>query len=226
MKNKKTFAQEYIESKEKYLMYDFDARKGRRKPSVNKAIARENLLLLKDIFDNNKIKFWLMYGTLLGAEREGDFIDHDTDTDLGMFFSDINKIKEAKRELDENGFKLIRTKYPDDLITFMRKDEYIDLGLFRLEKAMFRKYWVYQENKEKFKYFEKFGTIKFLDEVFSIPHQHIKFISEHYGKNWHKPVENFPQITNNWLGYKRRIKYIIGKHHIGRKLLSFMGKRD
>ena len=135
-----TFAQKFNKTKEKYLDYDFSSRKLRRDPKINRKIARENLLLLKEIFDKNNINFWLMYGTLLGAVRDKDFIIHDFDTDLGLFYSDINKLYELKEQLESNGFDLIRTKFPDDLITFMRKDEYIDLGLFNMKKGLYSNY--------------------------------------------------------------------------------------
>lgn len=214
-----TFAQKFNKTKEKYLDYDFSSRKLRRDPKINRKIARENLLLLKEIFDKNNINFWLMYGTLLGAVRDKDFIIHDFDTDLGLFYSDINKLYELKEQLESNGFDLIRTKFPDDLITFMRKDEYIDLGLFNMKKGLYSNYWIYQKNKEKFIYFEKFDQIDFLQDKFLVPNNHLSFIQEHYGKNWEIPIKNFPQITSDFLGFKRRLKYFLQKSFIGKKII-------
>ena len=49
---------------------------------INKIIAKENLLLVKNILDKEELPFMLAYGTLLGAVREHDFIAHDEDIDL------------------------------------------------------------------------------------------------------------------------------------------------
>jgi hypothetical protein len=56
---------------------------------IDKAIAKENLLLLKDILDKNHLRFLLLFGTLLGAVREHDFIAHDEDIDLVMKKEDM-----------------------------------------------------------------------------------------------------------------------------------------
>ena len=49
---------------------------------IDKKLATENLLLLKDILERNQIAYVLIAGTLLGVVRENDFIDHDEDIDI------------------------------------------------------------------------------------------------------------------------------------------------
>jgi len=51
---------------------------------MDRELATEDLLLVKKVFDQNQTPFFLAYGTLLGAVREGDFIAHDDDIDLGV----------------------------------------------------------------------------------------------------------------------------------------------
>ena len=47
-----------------------------RRGRLDKKISKENLLIFKKIADKNGLKFWLSFGTLLGAVREKDFIDY------------------------------------------------------------------------------------------------------------------------------------------------------
>jgi hypothetical protein len=49
---------------------------------MNKEIALNNLKQLDRIFRENNSEYWLSCGTLLGFYRDGDFIGHDTDTDI------------------------------------------------------------------------------------------------------------------------------------------------
>ena len=75
---------------------------------INKVIAKENLLLLKSILDNNNVLFLLSFGTLLGAVREHDFISHDEDIDLILFKKDLPKFLSLLFVLRENGFEIVR----------------------------------------------------------------------------------------------------------------------
>ena len=75
---------------------------------IDKVIAKENLLLLKKILNNNDVSFILAFGTLLGAVREHDFISHDEDIDLIMFKKDMPKFLSLLFILRENGFDVVR----------------------------------------------------------------------------------------------------------------------
>ena len=61
------------------------------------------------IMDEANVKYWVDFGTLLGIYRDGKFIEHDFDIDLGMYAKDYNKDIEAL--LVKNGFKKIREFY-------------------------------------------------------------------------------------------------------------------
>ena len=49
---------------------------------INKKIAQENLGILNDVLSTTNITYGIIFGTLLGAIRDGDFIDHDEDVDF------------------------------------------------------------------------------------------------------------------------------------------------
>jgi len=52
--------------------------------AVDEAKWVETLKEIKHILDDVGVKYWLDFGTLLGAVRDGKFIPWDTDIDLGM----------------------------------------------------------------------------------------------------------------------------------------------
>ena len=48
--------------------------------------------VLKTLFENNNIDYWLTGGSLLGAIRHQDYIPHDDDLDLGIWTEDLEKV--------------------------------------------------------------------------------------------------------------------------------------
>lgn len=59
-----------------------------------KLYAIDALSLVVELFEKNKMTFWLDFGTLLGAVRVGDFLSHDGDIDLAAHAEDAKKIEE------------------------------------------------------------------------------------------------------------------------------------
>ena len=68
--------------------------------------AKDCLETIKENLDNNNLHFWLDYGPLLGAMREKDFIAHDLDIDLGMFYE--NQVEEVEKAFKEANIKKVR----------------------------------------------------------------------------------------------------------------------
>ena len=79
---------------------------------IDPSIAKNNLLDLKKILDEHKVKFLIMHGTLLGAIREQKFIKHDIDIDTCTF--DERGLINTIPALDKAGLKLCR--YEKNLI--------------------------------------------------------------------------------------------------------------
>lgn len=72
---------------------------------INKTYAYELLNILHKLFKKKNIFFWLSGGTALGFYRNNDFIDHDDDIDISLFYSSKDKfVKYVLPKLINNGF--------------------------------------------------------------------------------------------------------------------------
>lgn len=136
-----------------------------RPNGMDKNIAKDNLLTLKKIFDDNNLKFHLVHGTLLGAVRDKDFITGDSDTDIMIDFEDISLLSDITPILINNG--LIPLRISTNEISFVKNNEYIDIE--------------FQHKKTRFT--EKLDKINFLDVEFDIPSNHDEYLTICYG-NW------------------------------------------
>ena len=220
-----TIAQIFINSDTVFKDYDFKARMKRRSGSLDTKIASQNLLLMKHIFDSYDVKFTLLFGTVLGAVRQNSFIEHDTDTDTGIFEEDRGKLIEAIPTLLENGFDIIRTKYPDDLVTFMKDDEYIDVGIFRLTKKYQKEYYVYQENFIDRDFLDDLDKISFLGEEFNIPKNVGFYLRKTYGSDWHIPRKNEPALDIGTFNIYYRLKRLFLRTKAGLLAKKLIGRK-
>jgi len=170
--------------------------------TLNRNIAKANLLNVKRILDKHQVKFGLIYGTLLGAVREKGFIKHDEDIDLFMLEEDRDYLLSALHELIENDFKVIR--YNNKILSITRDNEYIDFYFFKKSNFFYRKCDV--GLKAKAKYLEQTIDYPFLGEMFQVPKNPEAFLVDLYGKNWRIPKKNDPSMNHN--------KYIIFREAI------------
>ena len=71
-----------------------------------KELQLEILNTIDDYCSNNDIKYFLLYGTLLGAVRHKGFIPWDDDIDIGMMRDDYNRFFESFNQYSrDNGLK-------------------------------------------------------------------------------------------------------------------------
>lgn len=136
-----------------------------RPNGMDKSISKDNLLILKKIFDDNNLRFHLIDGTLLGAIRDKDFITGDSDTDIRINFEDIPLLVHITPILINNG--LIPLRVSNNEISFFKNNEYIDIE-FQHKITRFTK---------------KLEKIKFLGTEFYIPSDHDEYLTICYG-NW------------------------------------------
>lgn len=64
------------------------------------------LLQTHEILCENKIDYFLIYGTLLGAIRHQGFIPWDDDIDIGFFSEDFQKLIQIENHFEQKGLRL------------------------------------------------------------------------------------------------------------------------
>jgi hypothetical protein len=158
-------------------------------PRLDIPAARENLSLFKSIAENHHIPIVLMYGTLLGAVREQSFLTHDSDTDITIDSKYEYMLLEIIPELEKAGLLFIRyikqTVFNKGVIlySFMRNEMWIDVYI--MQKA-FNGY-VIMGKKYPRKFFDKFDSLSFYNQEYSVPHNPTGFLALVYGEDWQTP---------------------------------------
>lgn len=84
----------------RYLLKPYNELRG----TLFKFSAKKAIRKVMNIMNEHSYRYWLEFGTLLGAVREKGFISHDCDIDIAMDIDDRNS--NLARVLQSNGFKL------------------------------------------------------------------------------------------------------------------------
>lgn len=176
---------------------------------INKSIAKQNLLDFNRIAKENNLPFGLIYGTLLGAIRENDFIDHDEDIDLYILGEHNEILLNLLFVLRNNGFDVARYDRRG-LISIIRNDEYIDIYVFhKFEKGV----RICCGECVLEKHITDTINIEFLTESFMIPRDYLGYLQFQYGSDWNVPIRytdfNVKKSAVILMKMKERMKYIL-----------------
>lgn len=187
-----------------YLLYVFFKINLLRKRIRNNNFKKNNAKVLIEAtkaLESINIDFWLAFGTLLGSYREGKFISHDLDIDLGVDSSvDPQKVEMAmlkKGFIKTRYFECIdnKTRYISEQ-TFRLKN--VDIDVFYFHKKD-NQVWtnVFYKNEEKMggtwfakkNYFpaHQLSSIKFMGLEIKIPHNTEEYLRSHYGQDFMTP---------------------------------------
>ena len=158
------------------------------KKTMNHDIQKENLLLLKEFFESQNIRYYIDCGTMLGAVRDKDLIKGDTDADIMISRTSVKYIRDKRHLLEKMGFISFRNsnKWIWLPMSLLRKGEYIDLYAF---------WWHIP--------FELIDY-PFLGTYFPVPKFYEEYLTEQY-INWKTPSNSKGPLNWEW-GMKKYVK--------------------
>lgn len=187
----------------------------------NRDDAKYLLSTIKHVFDEHGITFLLMYGTLLGAVRERDFIGHDYDIDIDIFAKDRLKMIDLIPELDKYGVKFTRHS-GDAIYTFVYKSADCDIDIIYEARWPLK----YRYNYTLGSYYPKFYVaetekIDFLGEMYDVPKNPERFLQYIYGKDWRIPqkgkhghIQSKALVHINLYRFVKRCISYIKRHYL------------
>lgn len=160
----------------------------------------ELLKRASDVLDEMNISWFLSSGTCLGYFREGKFIDHDYDIDIGIFAEDYTD--EIIRRLTKKGIILYRVL--GDPVngmelsfvmpgTKLKRRAKIDIFLHYITPDKKNIFWITYKAPEftdKIKYQVPMFSIKkteFVGLDVGVPDDTLTYIESHYGNDWNIP---------------------------------------
>jgi len=155
--------------------------------------AKDCLLTLAKVLDWVDLPFFLIQGTALGAHREGRFIPHDKDIDVGCLQEHLQpKVTLLVDQLVDADFSVRIVKKPFNrprCLKLNRLDIHIDLNGFCLWKHerfcanAHKDYAIVYPREMK----EQYDTVEFYGRRFNVPHPIDKYLVDEYGSGWRTP---------------------------------------
>ena len=178
-----------------------------RKPDFDIVSARQALNDFCDLFPINEIRWFIVSGTFLGLIREGNFLLHDYDIDLGVFDSDVNYTEFLKKieasncfsvkKIDKKQKQRLSQKEVPLLIKILHKsgvhiDLFIHYEEVRNQKTII---WhgssLHRWDNSKF----QLRRYSFNETTVLGPDDSEKYLTENYGE-WRKEVKDFSCVTD------------------------------
>ena len=159
-----------------------------------------HLSFVSYVLTMNKIKHWLIYGTLLGAVRNQDIIPYDYDFDLGAQVEDTDKILALNDVIDKYGYKFERAfnnnLWKVSLKIYFKGIPMGDIYLYhKFADGLMRRYdpitGTYFWPKGTFPYYfiEDLQVAKIKNNYFPMPKDPEILLEYYYGKTWRTPIK-------------------------------------
>ena len=191
-----------------YFYYYYYSMSKRRKVNVKERmrILTELYTLVVDIAKQNKVKPFLLFGSLLGQQRNNNIICYDFDFDMGILSTSFNKLYTALKEKinpDKYSITLIDNFFLGKHIHIIDKKTSLNLDIDVYEKQpngsfkrglnyfcfLYAKYILKQCNKRYIPHdwLLPLRSVSFLGKNVHIPNKPDALLECEYGKNYLTP---------------------------------------
>jgi hypothetical protein len=152
------------------------------KPLWYHKILLDMLPVITDLLEENGIKYWLDWGTLLGALRDGKMIPWDFDIDIGIFHDDTAKLLAIdvpyhKFEVDRNHKFARKIRFFTEEHGF---DFHIDLDPWYVEQGIAKA--CFQPECEHPLEELELSEIEFEGKMYPCPLDPVKAVEREYGQ--------------------------------------------
>ena len=176
----KTYCDARIHSKIKERSSSFRS----RTKNFSTSLAAEAFMDIKRLLDEHNITFFLVRGTLLGAIRNGGFMENDYDIDLGFFEHDITSQKLESIVAKSKHFKLFESNDRFGFgISHINKVEINLFAHFLDSSALCHRSKIHKWYNTPF----VLENIDFIGIKVNIPQNYDLYLSENYG-NWRDKI--------------------------------------
>jgi hypothetical protein len=158
---------------------------------------------LTKLLEANEIKYWLDWGTLLGAVRNGRIIPWDFDIDLGIFSDDIAKALQLRVDVWKDGYDIEPCSVLPSKLLFYKKDNHgdafhIDLDSWTIDGDIARSTF----NPDIIHTMEELSVlvdIEFEGQLYPAPREPEKVLERLFGEDWRTPKVS----VGNWIYIQR-----------------------
>jgi len=173
---------------------------------------------IADLLEKLEIKYWLDWGTLLGAVRNGKMIPWDFDIDVGIFHRDTVRLLSTEKYIAKNGYRFAvdRNKKHARKIRFFGKEGFdfhvdIDPWIVRKGKVITTYGDVRYRTIEEL---EVLDTIKFEGNTYPCPKNPKVGLARMLGEDWRTPKVGSGNVIyiNKFDSNNEDIKKEIAKH--------------
>jgi lipopolysaccharide cholinephosphotransferase len=180
------------------------------KEKINKEEYKKDILDIKFVLDNIGINFWIIFGTLLGAIREKDFLEWDDNINIAVYENDLlENIDVIKNNFISKGFifRVVPKKHGTKINIHRHNHKSSIEGLYIEDLDKDKKYLCSNKFKHPRKYFETYGEVEFKGEIFRVPSPVEEYLSFLY-KDWKVPIKlsdlSHPEKWRNKKNYKKK----------------------
>ena len=165
----------------------------------DRKLARQALLDMKKVLDNAGVEFFLLSGTLLGCIREGDFLAHDKDIDIGVFETIDSKTLAGLITASEHFSQPVGSHAEENtaaLNILYRNSIGFDINFHKDTGEHYTTEFI--PGSSYTKTFTKFSLkpVKFIGTEFLAPGNHDLYLTELYG-NWREPDRYFDSMVSS-----------------------------